>query len=204
MINTLSDDDNASAREGEPRATMHTVAGKLTALGFDAREPDQAESRRLTIINPKCSRCELSVQDDGSVMCDYWPLHGADTGPTEITRLVMTMLGAGNVSSSEPDTGVTQGLTLKGAVGRALQAQGLDVSMNVYEDQDFYDVTVEIVAANPARPERGHVRVTDDGTVTWECECDDGASGDAEKIKEAIISVLAQDIADCRALAATR
>lgn len=48
----------------------------------------------------------------------------------------------------------------------------------MYEDRECYDVTAEVVVTNPARPERGMVRIADDGTIRWECDYDqipDGA-----------------------------
>jgi hypothetical protein len=51
-----------------------------------------------------------------------------------------------------------------------LAARGLDVSLEVYEDKDFYDVGAAIVAVNPGTQEDASVRVDDDGSVTWECD----------------------------------
>lgn len=56
----------------------------------------------------------------------------------------------------------------EGAVGREMQARGLVVTLNTYEDQVFFDSCAEIEITNPARPERGLVFVGGDGIVQWE------------------------------------
>ncbi len=56
--------------------------------------------------------------------------------------------------------------------------------------------TTTIVVTNPARPERGQVRVSDDGDVTWECSYyyDDS---DAAQIADAVVGVFTDGIGEC-------
>lgn len=54
-----------------------------------------------------------------------------------------------------------------------LEALGLDIRLVSYSgdgdgNADEEDVE-EIVVTNPAAPERGEIRLGDDGSVTWEC-----------------------------------
>lgn len=60
--------------------------------------------------------------------------------------------------------------SLKGTVGLELAARGLDVKLEVYEDTTLYDVTAEIIAVNPDTDEDARVRISDNGTVLWECD----------------------------------
>jgi len=59
-------------------------------------------------------------------------------------------------------------ITFKGIVGLELKARGLDVGLEVYEDEDYYAAVAEIVVTSPESEEIARVRVTDDGGVTWE------------------------------------
>lgn len=49
-----------------------------------------------------------------------------------------------------------------------LKARGLDVDLEVYEDQDYYAAVAEIVVTDPGSEEIARVRVADNGGVTWE------------------------------------
>jgi hypothetical protein len=62
-------------------------------------------------------------------------------------------------------------MTFKGRVGRAAADQGMQVSLKVLdEDRQFFEVYAEINITNPVRPERGTVRVADDGLISWHCQ----------------------------------
>ncbi|HUY46142.1 MAG TPA: hypothetical protein VMV92_10515 [Streptosporangiaceae bacterium] len=152
MPKTL-DDCSGLAVCDDPGKAMRAVAEKLAACGFGVRSPEWEESRRLTITSAERARCELTVEDGGSVRWDYRPSRGGGTDPAEMTGQVLRVLGV--AETGEPRPRMRPGVSLKGVVGRALAAHGLKVGMEVYEDPDFYDVGAEIVVINPARPERG-------------------------------------------------
>jgi hypothetical protein len=134
----------------------------------------------------------LAAEDDGSMRWEYRPASGTDTDPAVMTQVVLHMLAADD--AKRPAIGTSLGLTLKGVVGRALDARGLDVRLLVYEDLISYDVAAEVVVTNPARPDRGHVRLSDDGAITWECSCG-AASGSAEEIAVVVAGVIIKAIA---------
>lgn len=186
------DDYSGLAVCGDPGKAMRAVAEKLAARGFGVRSPDWEESRRLTITSAERARCELTVEDGGSVRWDYRPSRGGGTDPAEMTGQVLRVLGAAD--TGEPRTKARPGVSLKGVVGRALAAHGLKVGMEVYEDPDFYDVGAEIVVINPARPERGQVRVSDDGDITWEFRYYDDC--DAGQIADAVVGIFTDGIGD--------
>jgi len=60
------------------------------------------------------------------------------------------------------------GITVKGIVGLELKARGFDVDLEIYQDNDTYDVCGGIVATNPATSTTMNVRVSDDGVILWE------------------------------------
>jgi hypothetical protein len=54
-------------------------------------------------------------------------------------------------------------------LGKKAEGRGLDFELLAYPDGESADSRVEqIVVTNERMPERGEVRVSDDGTVTWE------------------------------------
>jgi hypothetical protein len=176
-----------------PGEVVCALAGQLAAAGFDVGTPTPNDERHLTIRHTACARCELVVDDDGSMRWEYRPVTGPGTDPAVMTQAILHVLAPDD--TAEPDASTHPGVTLKGAVGQALDALGLDVQMLVYEDLISYDVAAEIVVTNPARPDRGQVRLSDDGSVTWACSYRDVPSGKAEQIAVAVVSVVTKAIA---------
>ncbi len=60
-----------------------------------------------------------------------------------------------------------EGITFKGLVGLELTARGLDVQLEVYTDEDFFDARAGIIATAPATSADARICVTDDGCLTW-------------------------------------
>jgi len=88
------------------------------------------------------------------------------------------------------------GCSLPGIVGREMEAAGMDVHLDVFADHLCFEVAAEIVVANPARPERGRIRVGDEAGLVWETGCCGADRTDPGAITGTIIAVLAQDIQD--------
>jgi hypothetical protein len=54
-------------------------------------------------------------------------------------------------------------------LGKRLESRGLEFRLVTYPGDESQDSRAEqIVVTNPRSPERGEVRVSDDGSVTWE------------------------------------
>jgi hypothetical protein len=64
----------------------------------------------------------------------------------------------------------------------------------VYQDDVALDATTEIVAANPAIPSCGQVRVTDDPCITWECHHDGPPAECARAVADTIVPILTHGI----------
>jgi len=65
-------------------------------------------------------------------------------------------------------------------LGKRLESRGLDFRLVTYPDDESPDSHIEeIVVTNPRAPERGEIRLTDDGSLTWEfCgKLDDDGAG---------------------------
>ena len=178
------------SRAGEA-AMMRAVAGKLRDMGIDFRFPDDAEGRCLVIVNAKNARSDITVEECGCLVWDYWPLSGSGTDPVDIAGMVLGVLGGHVTDWPLP---ASRALRLKSAVGQVLQAHGLDVTMSVHEDNQTFEVTAEITAVSPELPECGRVLVTDDGLVTWELCHDDHPSECALNVADTIVPVLIHGI----------
>jgi len=196
----MNDNHGGTAvQECEPGELMRLVAESLTARGFEISGPEWEDSRRLTITNLQGTRCQLTVGDSGCMALEYWP-HAVDyAGPANLTNLVMTVLDnprEDQVSETvtEPVSDALPGVPLKGVVGRALKAKGMDVRMIVYEDVEFYDVLAEIVVTNPDRLDRGEVRVGDDAAVLWECEYPAESDSATDQIVENIVDMFTRAV----------
>jgi hypothetical protein len=177
----------------DAKAQMDVVAETLTAHGFDVRGPDWEDSRLLKVMGLRDTTCEITVEDSGFVTWEYRPGAGDCIDPDKITGRVMHLLTSGERPRWHGRA--APGAGLKGLVGCRLKAMGLRVCLDVYEDHDTYDVVAEIIVTNPGRPERGQVRVSDDGALMWECGYDEDTS-DTAAVVGAIVTVLAGDIAD--------
>jgi hypothetical protein len=190
MLDSNHTEPASSAGEA---AMMHAVAGKLRDMGIDVRFPDDDEGRCLVIVKAKNARSDITVEDCGCLVWNYRPLSGSETDPADITGMVLGVLG-GHVTDWPPPANRT--LTLESAVGQALQAHGLEVTMSVHKDNKTFEVTAEITAVSPELPECGRVLVTDDGLITWELCHDDRPSECALNVADTIVPVLIHGIKD--------
>jgi hypothetical protein len=183
-------DDRGSADEGqEPAVPLRVVAQILTERGLDVRRPEHDKSRRLTVTDARSTRCEIDVYDDDGIRWKYFPSAGGSAEPTEISSVVRRVLDANKSSPAGADARVRRMDTLKGAVAREMNACGLKADLEIYEDHERYEVVAEVVLANPARPERGVVRVADDGVIRWEYDYGE-TPGDATVIADTTADVL--------------
>jgi hypothetical protein len=75
-------------------------------------------------------------------------------------------------------------------LGKRLESRGLSFRLVTCPDEDSPDSHIEqVIVTNPQSPERGEVRVSDDGNVTWEYSGaldDAGASRIVDEITNAL------------------
>ena len=101
------------------------------------------------------------------------------------------LLGA---PASQPPGDNYRTFLLKGAAGRQLQDLGLAVTLLVDEDLESFDVTAHIQITNPARPERGTVRVSDLADVEWDYCYRDNPATRAANVADTLIPTLRDGI----------
>jgi hypothetical protein len=174
----------------EPGVPTRVVAGMLAGFGLDVRCLDEDDCPLLRVTGGGRGHCEIDAEDGEGIVWQYVPCGESTAGPVEISGVVLRVLGGDGMSAAELAARVGPGGTLKGAVARAVRACGLKAELKVYEDLVAWDVVVEVVLTNPVMPERGLVRLTDDGTVRWEFGCAE-VPEDAAEVVGATADVLA-------------
>ena len=161
------DSDNSAVERARPGELMRLVADGLTGEGLAVELPDCAGGRRLGICGQH-GRCALSVDDTGNVEWECRPAKGAAADPHEVADLVAVLLtGRAGDRPHQADGRKWSGLTLKGAVGRELQARGLTVALEVCPDELCFEAVTELVVTDPEADANGEVFVSDDGGVAW-------------------------------------
>lgn len=197
MPDPVNSSGAAALCAGRPGAAMRQVAEKLAAQGFEVCFPEGPDSRCLTVTNLPGTTCDLTVEDSGAITWDYWRSVRQGADPGRVAALALRLLTDGSADLPPASAAVVPaGCGLPGIVGRELEAEGMDVHLDVYADHICFEVAAEIVVANPARPERGRIRVGDEAGLVWETGRSGAHRTDPGAITGTIIAVLAQDIED--------
>lgn len=147
---------------------MRRVADGLNARGYAIRPTDYERGCAVT-IDWRGAQCTLSVSDWGNVEweCRQWP--GGEADPGQIANVATTFLTG--TTGGYPRRGAgygRRGMSFKGIVGQELKARGLDVILEVYRDEDYFDAQTEIMVTNPHTRDGATVYVSDAGDLTWE------------------------------------
>jgi hypothetical protein len=171
------------------REAMHAVADGLTDQGLDILGQEWDEAHYLKATNAWGARCEATVGANGTFTWDYRAAGAPWTDPAQITAMTMTLLAADSTAATLPPLRFP-GQTLKSAVGLTARARGLHARLaDVIADPEFLEVSADVEITNPARPERGAVRVRDN-VLRWECKLTSTGAGttglDATEITETI------------------
>jgi hypothetical protein len=155
------------ADRARPGELMRLVADGLAGCGLGI---DMSESEGGSRLEITCAAglCTLSVSDWGYAEWDYCPEAGGHADPKLIADLATALLTGRAGECPRLGGGYErEEITFKGVVGLELKARGLDVDLDVYQDEDYFDVRAEIVAVSRAGDDDAKVCVTDDGCLTW-------------------------------------
>lgn len=180
-------DAGAGREAGVP---ARVIAEVLAGCGLDVRCYAHEDSQHLTVTGAGGGRCEIDVGGGTEVACEYYPCAGRSPVPADVSGVVLRLLGADGAAPDGLDTRLRSSASLKGAVAAEMLQWGLRADLEVYPDYERFDVVAEVVMVNPARPERGLVRATDDGVVRWECDYGDLPEG-AVAVADTAAGVLA-------------
>jgi hypothetical protein len=166
---------------GESRASdpMRTVAEGLADHGLEVHGPEPDESAYLKITNSPGTLCDILISEDGSAEWEYRLSRARYTDPAVITDIALGILGANPSRSQAALPRRSPKRTLMSVAGQALVSRGMQVCLEVYKDDFFFEVCSELEVTNPALPSRGAVRIGDDNSIRWECSfIDTGADTD--------------------------
>jgi hypothetical protein len=150
-----------------PGELIRLVADALAGAGLEVRLSGTEEAAQLD-ITCQAGQCSLSVNDWAYADLDYSPRSRDEADPSLIAGMAAALLTGRAEQVPRPAAICRRDrITFKGIVGRELKALGLDVGLEVYADEDCFDVAAEIVITVPGSSEGAQVRVTDDGCLTW-------------------------------------
>jgi hypothetical protein len=187
-------DASVIEREWLPGQLIRMVAGQLAAYGFDVQGHESDDDDRLLTINGLPGmRCLLQIEDCGGFECEYVPRPGWETDPARVAGLVANRLSSEGIQCH----GIAERPTVPGFpprtfIGTELKAAGLDVDLDVYPDLVSFKVIADLVVRNPDHPERGEIRISDNGGIILECDCCE--AGASAAMIEAVAESLASDI----------
>ena len=154
----------AVAKADYPERRLHEVWVQLTARGFIIDEPVTHGTCQCFFRNLRSAQCEMDLMVTGALVWEYMPLGG--TSPDQAARLVLALLSGTSPAGRGLPPARYPGLALKEAAGRMLAACGMAVRL---VDVRYDEVRAEAMVINPGEPARGHVRISDEGTIRWEC-----------------------------------
>jgi hypothetical protein len=148
---------------------LHLIAAGLSARNLPIRYTHDQEEGLLRITGLAGRYCTVIADDSSYVLVDCWP--AGPPAPRAAALAATAMRIVGDHDDWRPGDPVSDpDLTLLSRVGLALRAAGLTVRLNVLADEKNLEVFTQITVTHPRRPERGQLRIGDDGTITWECD----------------------------------
>lgn len=171
-------DASIAERAQRPGGLIRLVADGLSACGYEVGLPAlEYDIPALSIKGPG-KRCQLCVYDCGHAELTYVPWASDEADPKQVADMATALLTGSGGHYPYIGKGYSHpGITFKGIVGLELKARGFDVELEVYEDDEYYDVLVGIVVTGPTAPDDGLVRICDDGSIVWERDYQDEAAG---------------------------
>lgn len=171
----------SAAMDGEePGWAMRAMAAELAECGLKADTSEREDSRLLTVTGAGRAQVEICADDDRGMLCEYFSAPSSDPDVGEVAGVALRMLGVSDNAPARTYAHLHYGVTLPGATGREMTARGLKARLDVVEDHELYEVTADVLICNPARPERGQVRLAGGGPMLWECHVGDLPGGAAE------------------------
>jgi hypothetical protein len=146
----------------EPGELARLTAAALTEAGFEVSgpDPDDADGRRFFISCPG-GPYSLVVSDDAQA-----ELQGDADDAHHAADIAAALLTPSPSDARRPAAARDQTLTFKGIAGMDLTAKGFDVALDIYTDNDYFEVSADIIVTSPGEP--GTVHINDDGGLTWQ------------------------------------
>ena len=143
------------------------ITDSLTGQDFSVRDLAEEHARVIQVTDARAAFCQLILTATGRLTWEYYPFTGRAADPAALTAITTTVLGCEPGPLPVP---AWPGPTLLGTAGRMLRGLGLHTALrNLGPDQDFCEIHAHLTITRPAAPQHGHVILSDDGMITWEC-----------------------------------
>jgi len=175
---------------GSRSEPVQVITGRLAAAALAVHATQWQDRHELIILNVPAARSCLVLTGGGYARWRYEPRTGPATGATALTAIITHILGAPHAEDTTPGADAYQAFPLKGAVGRSVQDRGLTVALQVSEDLESFEATTDIEITSPARPWLGLIRLSDDGSLEWECDWRAAFHGDPGALTDVITPIL--------------
>lgn len=146
----------------KPGELARLTAARLTEAGLNVAgpNPEDTDGRRFFISCPG-GPYSLVVSDDAQA-----ELQGDADDPHYAADIAAALLSPSPSDARRPAAARDQSLTFKGIAGMDLKAKGFNVTLDIYTDNDYFEVSADIAVTNPGG-EPGTVHINDDGGLTW-------------------------------------
>ena len=178
--------------ESRPQAAIEASGDELNVQGFDVCTFTSLACGYLKINSVWATVADLTIFRNGTVDFDYHCFDGNPHDPGEMTAITLAILhddDRGGEAARYPH------LSFLFSIARAALEQGLSVELRSNDPSNAYwRIKDEVAVTNPDRPERGTIRVTDDGALWWRCQLRDQPSGSAGLDLTEITSSIARAI----------
>jgi hypothetical protein len=136
---------------------------------------DVAAGRPASVGRLPGARCEVSLQDPGTLALAYHP-QGRDLRAHEIIWLALALLDGDGPPEPGADVVPDRRLPLEDAVVRVLASRGMAAEPAQAGHRD--EATAALLVSNPADQSRGRLTVSGGRELTWECRFADPDSPD--------------------------
>jgi hypothetical protein len=168
-----------AAVAGLPSDPITAMAGLLTGHGLTVHSTGREDSR-LKVTGARSASCEVTVDEDGYLTCEISALrrNPASSGiSTAGMASIVALMLAVPAASPQQYSHLHRAVTPAGAVGREMEARGMTVTMDVFEDHQAYSVSAVVVITSPAHPGRGTVHLDNNGFIYWETDTSQTTGG---------------------------
>jgi hypothetical protein len=173
-----------SSDDGTP---VQALARPLAAAGLAVEVSARRDSCQLVILGVTAGKSFVALEAGGQARWYYEPAAGPLTSPATLASIIAYLLGA---PCGPASVAPYRALPLKGQAGRALQDQGLTVTLQVSEDLDSFEATTDIDVTSPARPQLGTVRLADDAALDWHLNWQQAFPGNPAALIDTITPIL--------------
>ena len=181
---TQVSDRIAAPRPAGAAVPAGLLARRLAAAGMGVQVTHRAGTCELAITGVTCGRSLVALEPGGQARWYYEPAAGIS--PLTLAAIIAYLLNAPSPAS----LAAYWALPRKGQAGRALQDQGLTVTLKVSEDLESFEATTDIEVTSPAHPRLGTITLSDDAALDWHLNWRAAFGGDPAALIDVITPIL--------------